>query len=232
MSIKRIQNFLEFPELPLPSESQQNNTPALAEQPNDVAVSMEDVNCNWNEVQRMDRISSDSELADSADMPALTDINLQFRKAELTCLVGSVGSGKSALLQAIVGELPVRSGSLRRNYKTLAYAAQDPWIMDGTVKENIVMGIDYDDEWYRRVVHCCSLNIDFKQLRDGDMTIVGDRGVQISGGQRGESIHLWQNGFSVSVLTNETRHYSPDWSCTRPLQGCRHSCSRRPSFSC
>jgi ATP-binding cassette, subfamily C (CFTR/MRP), member 4 len=95
-----------------------------------------------------------------------------------------VGQGKSALVQAIVGELPVSSGSLLRSYQTLAYAAQDPWIMDGTVRDNILMGHDYRQDWYDEVVRACSLVPDFAQFRDGDKTIVGDRGVQCSGGQR------------------------------------------------
>jgi ATP-binding cassette subfamily C (CFTR/MRP) protein 4 len=102
----------------------------------------------------------------------------------LTCIIGSVGSGKSALLQALVGELPLSSGILTRCCKTLSYAAQDPWIMDGTVRENVLIGQDWDKEWYEKVINACGLDVDYKQLRQGDMTIVGDRGVQLSGGQR------------------------------------------------
>lgn len=183
VSIKRIQKFLEFPELPSISLDQQKKGSPAEEQPDDLALSLHVVNCNWNEVENVNINKSDSEVVVTSDTPALTDITIDFRRGQLTCLVGPVGSGKSALLQALVGELPVKSGSLERNYETLAYASQDPWIMDGTVRANILMGMDYDAKWYSKVVHCCSLNIDFKQLRDGDQTVVGDRGVQISGGQ-------------------------------------------------
>jgi ATP-binding cassette, subfamily C (CFTR/MRP), member 4 len=88
------------------------------------------------------------------------------------------------LLYALVGELPISSGTLLRKYRTLSYVPQDPFIMDGTVRDNILMGLNYDEEWYKIVVDAVSLLIDFKQLRNGDMTIVGDRGVQCSGGQR------------------------------------------------
>jgi ATP-binding cassette subfamily C (CFTR/MRP) protein 4 len=87
-------------------------------------------------------------------------------------------------LQALVEELPVSSGTITRRYGSLAYASQDPWVMDGTVKENITMGIAVDEKWYNQVVEACGLKMDFQQLRDGDQTIVGDRGVQCSGGQR------------------------------------------------
>lgn len=88
----------------------------------------------------------------------------------------------------------------------MAYATQDPWIMDGTVRENITIGRDYDAIWYKNVVGACGLDVDFTQLSNSDQTIVGkfkvrliqsfnikitawaiclgDRGVQLSGGQR------------------------------------------------
>ena len=155
------------------------------EQPDIVAISLKNVTCNWNEVKELGDASEILETSEkSASVAAIKDITLDFGKGQLTCLVGPVGSGKSALLQALVGELPINSGNMECRFNTLAYAAQDPWIMGGTVKENITMGIDFDAEWYDEVVNACSLDTDFKQLRDGDATIVGDRGVQVSGGQR------------------------------------------------
>ena len=103
---------------------------------------------------------------------------------ELTAVIGAVGSGKSALLQAMIKELPVSSGKIQRHYQSLSYAAQDPWIMDGTVRENILMGLELDPDWYQQVVTACGLRLDIQQLLHGDRTILGDRGVQCSGGQR------------------------------------------------
>lgn len=85
----------------------------------------------------------------------------------------------------LAGELPPSSGTLKRKQgSTIAYAPQDPWIMDGTVRENILLGKPYDSDFYSSIVNACGLNVDFAQLRDGEDTIVGDRGVQLSGGQR------------------------------------------------
>ena len=122
--------------------------------------------------------------ATSSQYLALEDITLDFERSQLTAIIGAVGSGKSALIQALVQELPVSSGRIGRKYNKLAYAAQDPWIMDGTVEENIVMGCEMNRDWYNEVVKACGLVLDFEQLRDGDQTLVGDRGVQCSGGQR------------------------------------------------
>jgi ATP-binding cassette, subfamily C (CFTR/MRP), member 4 len=184
VSMKRIQNFLEFPELRMGNSSEKQLEISAPEQHNQCCLSLKGVSCNWNDVENVQTKVDQSTLLDTEDLPALVDVTLDLQKGHLTCLVGAVGSGKSALLQAIVGELPVRVGVIARNYRTIAYAAQDAWIMDGTVKENITMGREFDLEWYNKVVNSCGLNVDLKQFRDGDDTIVGDRGVQISGGQR------------------------------------------------
>ena len=115
---------------------------------------------------------------------ALDDISVEFRRGELCCIIGSVGAGKSSLLLAIVGELPVMHGTIGRNYNSMAYAGQDAWIMNGSVRDNIISDRSYDEPWYNSVVESCGLTHDFLQLSNGDYTIVGDRGVQLSGGQR------------------------------------------------
>ena len=116
---------------------------------------------------------------------ALRDITVPFHFGTITAVIGTVGCGKSALLQTIVNELPLSFGTLyRKKHTTLAYAAQDPWIMDGTIRENILLGEVYDKTWYNEVISACALLIDIEHFIHGDMTIVGDRGVQCSGGQR------------------------------------------------
>eukprot|EP00526_Cylindrotheca_closterium_P003573 CAMPEP_0113610786 /NCGR_PEP_ID=MMETSP0017_2-20120614/5211_1 /TAXON_ID=2856 /ORGANISM="Cylindrotheca closterium" /LENGTH=1304 /DNA_ID=CAMNT_0000519695 /DNA_START=42 /DNA_END=3956 /DNA_ORIENTATION=+ /assembly_acc=CAM_ASM_000147 len=181
VSVGRIQEFLESPE----QHFTESTHDALHDK---VAISMEDVCSQWNHVRDVSTkkfIDGDDDEASSASLAAaLTDITIEFEKGQLTCIIGTVGSGKSALLQAIVGELPVFTGKLQRSYDKLAYAAQDPWIMDGTVKENITMGGSFQQEWYDQVIDACGLRLDFSQFANGDQTIVGDRGVQCSGGQR------------------------------------------------
>jgi len=137
------------------------------------------VDAYWNDYG--ERLKDDDEGSDSPQRSiykALHSVSIDFRRGELTAIIGTVGSGKSALVQAIIKELPVASGRVVRRYKTLAYAAQDPWIMDGTIKENILLGCSFDEKWYQEVVEACCLTLDFQQLRDGDKTLMGDRGVQ------------------------------------------------------
>lgn len=115
---------------------------------------------------------------------ALDKINLELRRGQLCCVIGPVGAGKSSLLLAITGELPIAKGNIKRHYRSLAYAAQDAWIMNGSVLDNIVLDQQYDAPWYETVISSCGLSDDFQQLSNGDRTLVGDRGVQLSGGQR------------------------------------------------
>jgi ATP-binding cassette, subfamily C (CFTR/MRP), member 4 len=184
VSINRIQNFLEFPEMPTKTITGDNNIEASANRK--YAIRMSDITCYWNDVYRFEKdVKMSGDHSDTTDLVvALSNVTVDFKKGQLTCILGAVGSGKSALLQAVVGELPVFSGNVVRNCETVSYAAQDPWIMDGTVKENICMGETKSEKWYRQVVAACSLLPDFDQLLHADETIVGDRGVQLSGGQR------------------------------------------------
>lgn len=113
----------------------------------------------------------------------LQEINLSARKGELTCIVGRVGSGKSSLLQAILGDLYKRQGEVVVRGK-VAYVAQQPWVMNASVRENIVFGHRWDPRFYDLTVEACALVDDFKTLPDGDRTEVGERGISLSGGQK------------------------------------------------
>ncbi|KAI1484022.1 hypothetical protein K445DRAFT_362615 [Daldinia sp. EC12] len=113
----------------------------------------------------------------------LRDIEFSSRKGELTCVVGRVGSGKSSLLQSILGDLWKIEGEVHVQ-GSIAYVAQQQWIMNATVKENIIFGHRYDSNFYERTVKACALLADFAQLPDGDETVVGERGISLSGGQK------------------------------------------------
>ncbi|KAI3337105.1 metal resistance protein YCF1 [Xylariaceae sp. AK1471] len=113
----------------------------------------------------------------------LKGIDFTAHKGDLTCIVGRVGQGKSSLLQSILGDLWKIEGEVHIN-GTVAYVAQQPWIMNATVKENVVFGHRYDSNFYEKTVKACALLDDFMQLPDGDETFVGERGISLSGGQK------------------------------------------------
>lgn len=113
----------------------------------------------------------------------LEDIDYIARKGELSCIVGRVGSGKSSLLEAMLGDIWKIHGEVVIHGST-AYVAQQSWVMNASVKENIVFGHRWDPQFYERTVHACALTDDFKTLPDGDQTEVGERGISLSGGQK------------------------------------------------
>ncbi|XP_041970656.1 probable multidrug resistance-associated protein lethal(2)03659 [Aricia agestis] len=114
---------------------------------------------------------------------ALSDVNLNILPGTLTVVIGAVGSGKTTLLHAILRELPLTAGYVDIACVT-SYAAQDPWIFEGTVRQNILFGQELDLRRYKAVVKCCQLRSDLELLPHGDRTVVGERGASLSGGQR------------------------------------------------
>ncbi|XP_060808875.1 probable multidrug resistance-associated protein lethal(2)03659 [Amyelois transitella] len=120
---------------------------------------------------------------DEKEVPALCDVTLTIKPESLTTIVGTVGSGKSTLLQAILREVAPTAGHLEVN-GVVAYAAQEPWLFEASVRQNILFGQQMDLRRYKQVIKCCQLKTDLDILPHGDKTIVGERGASLSGGQR------------------------------------------------
>ncbi|KAK9350318.1 P-loop containing nucleoside triphosphate hydrolase protein [Lipomyces doorenjongii] len=115
--------------------------------------------------------------------PALKNISFDAKLGQLACVVGRVGAGKSAFLQALLGDLYRESGIVTvRGH--VAYCSQVPWITNATVKENILFGKRFHADFYEKTVRACALVEDFGVLPDGDETIVGEKGISLSGGQK------------------------------------------------
>ncbi|KAF8949214.1 Multidrug resistance-associated protein 1 [Haplosporangium gracile] len=115
--------------------------------------------------------------------PALTNINLSVAKGSLTAIVGRVGQGKTSLLSALIGEMYKRRGVVRIRGR-VAYAAQQAWIVNMTLRDNIAFGLDFDQEKYDRIVAASGLLADIEMLPAGDLTEIGERGINLSGGQK------------------------------------------------
>lgn len=113
----------------------------------------------------------------------IRDMNFSIRQGELVCVVGAVGSGKSSFLESLIGLLSRKSGALFVRGE-VAYASQVPWIFAGSVRENILFGKAYDEELYNSVIRACALEVDLRNLADGDKTEIGERGINLSGGQK------------------------------------------------
>lgn len=113
----------------------------------------------------------------------LKDINMVVPKSSLCAIVGPVGSGKSSVIQAFLGEMEKISGTVN-TVGTIAYVPQQAWIQNATLRENILFGRKYDRKRYNRVIDACALRADIDILSAGDETEIGEKGINLSGGQK------------------------------------------------
>ncbi|KAG8869673.1 hypothetical protein FRB97_000807 [Tulasnella sp. 331] len=113
----------------------------------------------------------------------LRDINIEIERGTLTCIVGTVGSGKSSLLQALIGEMRRIRGEVVFG-GTTSYVPQQPWVQNATVRDNILFGQKEDDDRFDEVIHACALQADLDILPSGLETEIGEKGINLSGGQK------------------------------------------------
>ncbi|KAF9285261.1 hypothetical protein BGZ68_004019 [Mortierella alpina] len=136
------------------------------------------------EEQRPLLADQDSESTAAPEIkPFLRDINIRIPRNSLVAIVGPVGSGKSSLLQAMVGNMNQCKGHLVRG-ASIGYASQTPWIQNATIRDNILFDTPLDEDRYWRVVKACSLERDLEGFKYQDQTLIGERGVNLSGGQK------------------------------------------------
>ena len=115
--------------------------------------------------------------------PVLHDINVTF-PVGLTVITGKVGAGKTALLQALMGELDISAGSLIQTNEMIGYCGQTPWLQSLSIKENILFSSLQDDVRYKQVLEACALTTDIASFKDGDLSNLGENGIGLSGGQK------------------------------------------------
>ncbi|PWA02834.1 hypothetical protein BB558_001011 [Smittium angustum] len=121
----------------------------------------------------------------------LENLNISFPVGQVSLLSGPVGSGKSSLLRALVGEMQLIEGQINipvsgdgNTLFKVGYVPQEPWLRNASVRENILFGQKYDQERYETVLYSTALKPDLRMLSEGDLTMVGERGVSLSGGQK------------------------------------------------
>jgi ATP-binding cassette subfamily C (CFTR/MRP) protein 1 len=177
-AVRRIQAFLLEPELtPLPEADH-------------FGVEFDDYTFTHRDLQVSEvLLGADEKKTDKVEHAAsgpkftIKNLTLSLKKGEILAIIGSFGSGKSSILRAILGDMETVSGSIKVR-GSIAYVPQTPWIMHGTVRDNILFGKAFDKAWYMRVVRACCLLADFRMLEEHDMTFLSEGGINLSGGQR------------------------------------------------
>ncbi|KAF6206425.1 hypothetical protein GE061_017658 [Apolygus lucorum] len=189
VSVKRIKTFLLYDETNIPlalkGPEEQNGKKSGDFEPNPKTGDLEMTNVVHVKGEKsfihVKHISAKWDPENEDDF--LRDVSFDVNQGELTVIIGPVGSGKSSLLYAFLNELPLNKGSIEIS-GSVSYASQEPWLFPGSVRQNILFGQPFDRIRYRQVVMMCALLTDFDQFPFGDKTIVGERGVSLSGGQR------------------------------------------------
>ena len=119
----------------------------------------------------------------SPDGRVLFTANLSVPRSSVTMIIGPTGVGKSTLLRSLLGEAKITHGSIYVSPQQIAYCGQEEWIRNTTIRDNIIGGNAFDEEWYRAVISACLLS-DLEEFPHGDSTLAGSRGANLSGGQR------------------------------------------------
>lgn len=167
VSVKRIDHYLNEEE-EIDQDSAANNYTVPDDSP-----SFSGATFSW----------SKSEVGD--DQFRLRDLDVKLSKGELNLIVGRIGSGKSSLLLALLGEMRLIEGQFHLPRQGgVAYVSQTAWLQNATIRDNILFGSEWDEERYWKVIEACALKVDLDLFEAGDQTEVGEKGITLSGGQK------------------------------------------------
>uniref|UniRef100_A0A914LQE5 Uncharacterized protein n=2 Tax=Meloidogyne incognita TaxID=6306 RepID=A0A914LQE5_MELIC len=160
VSNKRLKTFLAEDELePLPSNNSFGDS--------SLSISLRNASFSWSEEEPL----------------FLKNLNIEIKRGSLVAVVGRIGSGKSSLLSAILGEMYCRSGTVEIDGQ-IAYVPQQAWIQNMSLRENILFGNTLNKQLYDVVIDACSLQQDLDSLPGGDSIEIGEKGINLSGGQK------------------------------------------------
>ncbi|OXA39170.1 multidrug resistance-associated protein 1 [Folsomia candida] len=182
VSVDRINRFLNAEELEKDSVTKEKNE--------DEPVVIKDASFSWTD-----------------ESVTLADINFSVKKGSLTAVVGTVGSGKTSLLSAILGDLKKHKGTVNID-GSLSYVAQTAWIQNASLRENVLFKDGFQEDKYKSVIDACALGPDLELLENADQTEIGEKGINLSGGQKQRvslaraaykesDIYLWDDPLSA-----------------------------------
>ncbi|KAJ7025509.1 multidrug resistance-associated ABC transporter [Mycena alexandri] len=196
VSLQRIEKYLQMPEV----------NPVLAMRRQSQNIAFQSCTVTWPQQRSLPTSESPSAASTPRHKFVLIDLSLQFPPGELSLICGKLGSGKTLLLLALLGEADVLSGGImcpRSPADSLAsfagihatkedwvipgicaYVPQAAWLQNASIKDNILFNLPYDEKRYQLTLEVCALVSDLAILEDGDESEIGERGVNLSGGQK------------------------------------------------
>lgn len=183
-SLVRIQKFL------ISASRQDHRLPLLQSSREDLASSGEDdiplesMNGFLNSVLDDALVLKDCSFGWSPDKPLVHNIDFEVKSGSLCMIIGPTGCGKSTLIKGILGETPSSSGFVYLGTDSIAFADQDPWTINSTIKDGVCGESSVDEGFYQEVIDCCGLREDLKSWPKNDKTVVGSKGISLSGGQK------------------------------------------------
>ncbi|KAJ7123848.1 P-loop containing nucleoside triphosphate hydrolase protein [Mycena crocata] len=184
VSLDRINDFLHNTEL-LDSFAKKEDTTTTEFLDTEVSteIGFRDTSFTWSNDD--DRLATPSK----HKFALRIDGELLFRRGCINLVLGPTGSGKTSLLMALLGEMHFTPSSPSSWYNLprgggVAYAAQESWVLNETIRDNILFGAEYDEERYKKVIYQCALERDLELFEAGDMSEVGEKGLTLSGGQK------------------------------------------------
>mmetsp|Transcript_31 Transcript_31/g.111 ORF Transcript_31/g.111 Transcript_31/m.111 type:complete len:1480 (+) Transcript_31:320-4759(+) len=172
IALRRIGDYLKIEELiPEQATDRLPGSPS----PQDPVIEIENGRFVW--------YASNNPAAMDEDSQPLCIDSVRIMPKTLTCIVGAVGHGKSSLFSSLLGDMRrIQGRSCMRG--SVAYVGQNPWVFNATFKENILFGKPYDPRAFRRAIKVAALEPDLEALPSGIMTELGERGINVSGGQK------------------------------------------------
>ncbi|KAK9786665.1 hypothetical protein SCARD494_11156 [Seiridium cardinale] len=191
------------------SSHEEKGSSRSGDKPADALIAVKEGTFGWDKAQ---------------DKPILKDISLEVRSSTLNLVVGPVASGKSTLLKSFLGETYLYSGSVHvAGMGDVAYCDQEAWILNQSIRDNIVAFSDYSEDFYNAVIRACQLEEDLSHLPKGDLSNVGSHGISLSGGQKqrlalARAVYSRQN---IVIMDDTMKGLDADTSskCFRALLG-------------
>jgi ATP-binding cassette subfamily C (CFTR/MRP) protein 1 len=138
------------------------------------------------------------------EQPEKSYISFDAGRGSLTTILGPVGCGKSTFLKVLLGELEPESGNISVSTPFIGYCSQSPWLPNERVRDAILGANEFDEDWYDNIIEVCQLKTDFTQMPKDDLTIMGSRGIVLSGGQKHRVVRAGQP-FILSVAKTNTK---------------------------